>query len=311
MQEDLTLTQMPESTATYTMDDLLFIDIWMLGATLIITALLFISIKWLSGFISGVNARSEIAEKDNPAFGISVASTLLAVAIMLTGVVSGERYDETTRELLLLSAYGILGVFMMSMTHYIFDKISLPKIDLRHEILDGNIAASILNAGNVIATSIIIRTIMLWVESDTFTGLILVLAGFVVSQFLLSAASFYRLKLYYLYHATDMQEALKENSAAIALRFSGHRIGVALAITAASHLIPYDEANLATMMFYWALLSFVMVFFVSTVAILAHKVILANIDVRDEVDNQRNIAVGAIQAAIYISIGLLFSNGLS
>jgi len=44
----------------------------------------------------------------------------------------------------------------------------------------------------------------------------------------------------------------------------------------------------------------------SFIAIIARKIVLFGVDVVEEVDNQNNVGVAAIEAAIAIAVGLFF-----
>ena len=56
----------------------------------------------------------------------------------------------------------------------------------------------------------------------------------------------------------------------------------------------------------WAVVALLFTIFVSLIASLARKVVLMGVDVVEEVDNQNNVGVAAIEAAIAISVGLFF-----
>ena len=68
------------------------ITTWSLQAIAIDFAIiiaLFVSLKFIKGWVSNLHANDEITERDNFAFGISFAAGLVALAIVLSGVSSG------------------------------------------------------------------------------------------------------------------------------------------------------------------------------------------------------------------------------
>lgn len=278
-----------------------------LAIDLAVAMVLLVGIKFISGVISGVNATDELAEKDNPAFGISVAGVGFGVTIMLTGVMAGEASADLVSELVLVAGYGALGIVLMSVTRFIFDRISMPGFSVSASIKEGNIAAAILDAGNVIATAIIIRSIMVWLDADTFVGVAMVIGGYLISQLILSIASLYRLKLFSKRHGKSMQEAFEGGNVAAAWRFTGFRIGVALAITATSGLVPYKSEGLAVVAITWIVVALSMMAVLSILSFVMEKVVLAKIDTRDEVDVQANIAIGVIQCAFTVGVGILLA----
>ena len=107
--------------------------------------------------------------------------------------------------------------------------------------------------------------------------------------------------------AVGAGHTLVEGHVALSVRFMGHLIGVALALTAASGVVAYSEQTLWIALMTWAGITLLFTMLVSLLAVIARNVILAGVDVAEEVDQQHNLGVAAIEAAIYISIGLFFT----
>lgn len=122
---------------------------------LLIVIALFTSLRLFSGTIAHINASDEIIKKDNPAFGISLAATTFALTIMLTGTIYGSPDIDSHYALMAVGGFGILGIILMAITRIIFDKLVLPQLSLRNEIVNGNLAVGIADAGNVLAAAII------------------------------------------------------------------------------------------------------------------------------------------------------------
>ncbi|MHA1539235.1 MAG: DUF350 domain-containing protein [Alphaproteobacteria bacterium] len=279
-----------------------------LAINLVITVLLLTNVRFIAGIIAHVSTLRELAEKDNPAFGISIAGVALGTTIILTGVISTEVSQSLLQQAAKVAAYGIMGIALMTLTRFIFDKTFMPKFSVRQEILNGNVAAAVLDAGNVIATAVIVRAVMVWVISDRMSDLVLVLMGYLISQVMLALAAFYRRKLYNIKLKSSKQDALKAGNVALALRFVGYIIGVAFAVTSTFSLLPYyDAGSLFEVITFWMLGALFMMVLVSVVSLFADKLILGGIDVRDEVDNQNNVGIGVIQCVVQISVGLLIA----
>lgn len=277
-----------------------------LGIDFVLVVLLLTSVGKMTGVIANVNSVSELSSKDNHAFGISYAGATLALGIMMTGAVSGEATVTLVYEALIVGAYGVLGIGLMASTRFLLDRVSLPKMSIHQNILDGNVAAGIIDAANMIATAIIVRAVMIWVDTESFGGLLIVLAGFITSQLLLVLVTRYRVFVYGRRHPGEhLREAFEGGNVAIAIRYFGQKIGVALAVTAASGIAVYTEGLEIQITLVWALVSLGMTVFLSVLSIAARHVILRNIDVVQEVDQQRNVGVGLIEAAIYVANGFL------
>lgn len=280
-------------------------------ANLAIAIGIFASVRFLAGVISHVNAIKELAVKDNPAFGISLAGVVFAVTIVLTGAIYGDPIFTLEDSVIAVGMYGVLGVLLMIVTRVIFDKISLPNISIGDEILKGNVSAAIVDAGNVIATAIVIRTMMVWVQAKTVEGLTAVLTGYAISQFLLTGTTYLRTLWFRHHKGKTYQEAFTSGNTAVALRFAGRKIGTAFAISAAANLLVFENYDVQFLVLVWAGVSAVMIIALSILSFIAHKAILAKIDVDKEVIHQNNIAIGAVQCIIYISLGLLLAELLA
>ncbi len=267
---------------------------------------LFTSIRLFSGRLAHIDSSKELFTKDNPAFGISLASVLFAVTIMLTGVLYSEGDINMLNSAIATGAYGLAGIILMAVTRIIFDKIALPDISLRDEIRKGNIAVAIADAGNVIAAAIIIRSIMIWISDNSIEGIVALLAGYAISQGILTAATYIRRKVFsFMYVGWSIQEELQKGNTALALSFAGRKIGTAFAISIAANIIAYELYTLKTLFFPWALVCVVMILVLKALAFVAERIILFGVDTKTELLEQRNIAVGAMRAVIYISMAIL------
>jgi len=150
-------------------------------------ALLFVA-RLLLALTSKVSTKTELADHDNPAYGISLAGVVLAITIMMTGVLYGDASYSLAGELLGVLAYGLLGVILMLAASFVFDKVSMPALSINESIRQGNLSAGLIHAGNVVATAVIIRTVMIWSGLDGMQGLIEIVGGFILSQLVLSLA---------------------------------------------------------------------------------------------------------------------------
>jgi hypothetical protein len=274
---------------------------------LIIVVALISGLRFVTGIVANVDSAEELADRDNVAFGIAMAAGIVALALMLTGAVSGEPGITYVSEIVSVLSYGVLGVVLIKVGRLMQDKLVLRGIEIQEQIKSGNIAAALVDAANTLATGLVLRAVMLWVESDTLSGLLVVLAAFVITQLLLALVAYYRVTVYARRHdGNSLQAAFAEGQVALAIRFFGHLMGVSLAITAASGVVAYQADALVVALLLWVGIALVFTVLVSLIASLARKVVLMGVDVVEEVDRQHNVGVAAIEAAIAISIGLFF-----
>lgn len=280
-----------------------------LAINLAICIAIIASVRLFSGTISHVNATDELITKDNPAFGISLAGVVFGVTIVLTSVIYSEQpIMDTMDSALSVALYGVVGIVLMAVTRVVFDRICFPDISIKKEIIKGNAAAGIIDAGNVIATAIIIRAVMVWVNANTIEGIQALVVAYIISQLLLTLSTYVRLKfLSPKERGKTIIDSLKKGNVALALTFSGKRIGTAFAITAASYLMIYEFNNIYELLLVWSILSVIMMLILKVLTIIGNNTVLAGIDIKDEVINQKNVALGAVQAVLYASLGLLLA----
>lgn len=267
------------------------------------------TLRILAASIAGISLQELLAKQDNFAAGIALAGAIFAVAILMMGVVAGDAGTSYVEEITLMTSYGIAAMVFMGLTRKIFDSIGLRQISIHHEIMNGNVAAGVVDAFNLIATAIIIRASMSWVDGSTFLGLAIVVGIFLISQIILLLATLYRNMVFNRRHkdkGKTLQDEIKAGNIALAIRFSGYRIGVALAITASSGLVVYDPNLLVFSVLAWVLMALIIFVSQTLLSILLRYILLPKVNIAEEVGEQGNIAIGAIEASIYIGIGFTF-----
>ena len=78
----------------------------------------------------GVDTAAELAEKDNHAFGISLAGATIALAVVFSGVGAGDIATSLVVEGVFILGYGVLGIAMLMCTRWIFDNIAFLRLIL-------------------------------------------------------------------------------------------------------------------------------------------------------------------------------------
>nr|VFK74160.1 MAG: protein of unknown function (DUF350) [Candidatus Kentron sp. MB] len=274
---------------------------------LAIVLVILAGLRFFSGMVANISLREVLSVDDNAAVGISLTGAVIGVAIMLMGAVAGDAGGTPGEEALLMFGYGVVGIVLMWVTSRLFDHLSMPNIPIHNLIQKGNVAAAMVDAGNLIATAIIVRAVMSWVDGSTYMGIAVVLAGYVVAQAILYLATRYRIAVFARRHpGKSLQQEIAGGNMALAVRFAGHRIGVGLAVTAASGIVIYMLDNVWFSLLVWSGVALVMFLAQTIISIIARLVLLPGINVGEEVGKQRNVAIGALEAAIYIAIGLVF-----
>jgi uncharacterized membrane protein YjfL (UPF0719 family) len=269
---------------------------------------LFSSLRLFSGTIAHINASDELLKKDNAAFGVSLAGVTFAVTILISGIIYGDTETDILSSGIKIAAFGLSGIVLMALTRLIFDKIALPGISLRDEISKGNMAVAIADTSNVLAAAIILRTLMIWVADGSIDGVVALLAGYAVSQFILTSMTFFRLRIFSALHkGNSIEDELKGGNVALALSFAGRKIGTAFAMSVAANLVVYEVYEVSEIFLPWIAVSLVVIAALKALSVIAERVILLRVDIAHELLEQRNIAVGALRAVIYISMAVLIA----
>lgn len=261
----------------------------------------------------GVNTTHELSEKDNHAFGISLAGATVALSIVFAGVASGDVATTLMVEAAFVLGYGILGIVFLLCTRLIFDKISFPKTNLKLLIAEGNVAAGILDAGNMIASATVIFGVFAWSGGDWLTSIGLVIGMFLITQLLLVIASRYRVGLFAKRNeGKAFCDAIEENNSALAIRFAGFQIGIALAISVSGMFAIFSE-DVSTLISVgvWVIVAVILLIGATFLTAVIEKVVLYGIPVAREVDQEQNYGVATVEAGAYIGLGLLLISLLS
>lgn len=277
-----------------------------LAIDLVIAVLLLCAMRFISGLWAGVSTTEELASKDNFAFGISLAGSLLALAIVLTGAITGEAGATYEQELIGMSIYGVVGLILIKLGRIIHDKFALSGLDKAVEIGQGNVSVAIIDSAAVIATALIIRAILLWAHDlDINTGIAIV-SGFVIAQTLLVMVTRLRESAYRKGNqGARFQDAIINGQIALAIRHAGFVIATGFALTAASNFLVYSPTAYVENVLGWFIFGILMIVLLYVLVPLVKALVLSRIDLTTEVDHQHNIGVASLEFVISISVSLI------
>jgi len=302
----------------------------------VIAFLLLMSLRFISGFITKSNSLDQLAVKDNFAFGVSLAGSCLGLLIMLHGAISGEAGDNAGLEFGLISTYGVMGVIIMSGGKLLLDIVVFRKIDIKAEVMNENMAAAILDVSNTLSSAILVWASMGWIETNEFVGCLVALCLFIVVQLILMVFinvhiwvflcfNRERLQLKRDEHAGRLQEIGKTGSGsqswhvgleehfvggnqALAWRYFGNVVGLSFMTAAGPNLVRYDDNETIRLVYGICIIAgfsiaFCLLHFV--LSFLARKLVLWGINLKQEVDEQRNVGVASVEAVVSIACGVL------
>ncbi|MDO6774525.1 DUF350 domain-containing protein [Shewanella sp. 3_MG-2023] len=279
-----------------------------LAIDLTIAVILLALMRYLQGWSVRVNSRAELAERDNFAFGVSTAGAVLALGIVLSGAITGEAADSYIVEAIGMTAYGLFGLLLIKFGRVLHDKIALNEIDKNKQIINGNMSVAIVDAAAAVATAIIIRSVLMWAEDITLDTFIAIFTAFLISQLMLVLLTRFREHQYAKRNQdASMQKALEQGQIAVAIRHSGYMIAMAFTFKAASHFIIYDPTAYLMNIVGWLTFSIIMLVVLSLLLAVVKKLVLAQINLTDEVEKQHNVGVAAVELAISVAVALILA----
>ncbi len=267
------------------------------------------ALRYLSGLLFGVDSHDELAEKDNLAFGLTLAGGAGAVALVLAAATAGDPAVDFARELGVVALYAVVGLVLLKAGMLINDWVVFNEFSLKQAINGGNVAAGTAQAANLIAIGILVNAAINYSEGDLLNAVAVVVIVFLLAQVVLLAVTRIRALIYAKRNeGAKWQAAIDGGNAALGVRYAGHLIGTALAVSSAggmtAYVVPPDAGMVVV---YAALLGLAVVLAVVLLllSMLAQRAILHGIDVVEEVDVQANVSVAAIEAAVFIGVGLV------
>jgi uncharacterized membrane protein YjfL (UPF0719 family) len=202
--------------------------------------------RWISRFlVKPVTRHSE-------ASNIETAAAVIALMLALTGVTAGSFSLTLSDEWWLVITYGLLAMVLLRLGAWFQDKMILPALSLNNATTQGNIAAAFITGAHLIGTAIVIRSAMQWTSQDANLGLVALLLGFIISQFLLALET--RLRITW---ASGLISAIDKKSTPLAFKAGTQHIGAALAISGGAHFASAIEYQLELAVLAWLFSSLV------------------------------------------------------
>lgn len=267
------------------------------------------ALRYLSGLLFGVDSRDELAEKNNFAFGLTLAGGAGAVALVLAAATAGDPAVDFAQELGVVALYAVLGLVLLKVGMLINDWVVFNEFSLKQAINGGNLAAGTAQAANLIAIGVLVNAAIDYSEGGLATAVAAVVIVFLLAQIVLLGVTRLRGLIYAKRNAgAKWQAAIEGGNTALGVRYAGHLVGTALAVSSAGGMIAYMVPPDAGMVVVYAALlglAVVLAGVLLLLSMLAQRAILFGIDVVEEVDVQANIGVAAIEAAAFIGVGLV------
>ncbi len=288
------------------------LSLWLWGIValdLVIAVAAICALRYSSGILFSVDSRDELAEKDNFAFGIALAGGAVAVALVLAAAGAGNPALTIGAEIGIVLAYAAAGLVLLKIGMLINDAVMFHKFSVKGAIKSQNTAAGTVQAANLVALGVLINGAIDWADGGLVQGIVSVVVMFFLAQLVLLGVTRTRSAIYARRHDGETwQHAIEEGNTALSVRYAGHLIGTALASSSAGGMVAFVPGadTVALIAYgYWFIWAVILAAALLLLAMLAQRVILAGVDVVEEVDRQKNVGVAAIEAAVFLGIGLV------
>jgi len=276
-----------------------------LAIDMTVAILFLVCIRFTMGMFGKLDTGDELATKDNFAYGISMAGGVAAMGIALSGAITGEVAGSYQVELIGMLTYGLAALVLIKAGRYIHDKYALPAFDKQELIINRNNAVGIVDAASAIATAIVVRAAIIWVDGLSVDTFIALAVAWIISQVMLVIITRIFEWKYAKYNGITFQTALANEHLALSIRYSGYLISTAMSVTAASYFIEFNIEQLWLGIAQWIVISVILMVLLTLLTTVAKLLVLWGIDRRQEVEDQQNIGVATIELTISFSIALL------
>ena len=248
---------------------------------------------------------------DNVAYAISSFAFFVSLALILTSVGYGDVTSTWFEGAVKTLTYAGLAIVLLIITGLIFDKITLHQFSLNKQIAEGNIAAGIADAGNFISAALIISSSLRWQEFKQADAIIAILGIYIASQILLILSTYIRIMLFNdKKKSIYFHDQIKQNNVAVAIDFAGRRVGTALAITAATNLLSYQNSiTLSEVLAEWLSVAVILLLALNILSWITSKIVYWGKDIYQDT-LKRNVSSALGDVAIYVSFGIILANCL-
>ena len=264
--------------------------------------------KWLTGAFRKTSVTDELGVKDNFAFGISIAGGMLSLCIVLSSVVGrhvGMGYKDAAVAML---TFGLVGIILVKFGRYAHDKLVLNKVDTPEMIAERSVSVALVDAASLVASAIVLRNIMLWVDGSDMNAIIAIVTGFAVVLTMLLVMT----RILEYRYARDNQNdsfqgALEGGQIALAVEHAGNLLGTAMIVSAAKNLLVYEPSGYVSNVTGWLIVSVGLTIALHLLVLVNKKIILYGMNFRQEVDQQHNIGVAALGFTLSIGNAMIIN----
>lgn len=258
--------------------------------------------RWLFNKTTSYNVDEELTERDNTAFGVAFAGYMVGVAIAISGALYPWEGVALLDGILTIAVFGIAAAVLMRVSLWINDHAILYRFSIDKELVqDRNPGTGFVVAGSSIATGFMLRGVLSGFSTSVWMGLRDVVIYFVVGQLILIAGGW----VYTKFAGYDVQEEIGgHDNVAAGISFGGYLVALgyiaSAALTGASSQWT-DEVITSLVLAAFGII------LLMTARVVADVFLLPKSPLAKEVAVDKNNAAGAVAAAAFLLVAVLFA----
>ena len=260
------------------------------GSLILICLVVLAFAKLVNDLITPYIVDIELARRDNTALAVSFSGYMMAVMIVFIGALIGPSRGIGL-DLLGVGGYSIAGIILLNLARLINDKCVLYKFSNFKEIIeDRNVGTGAVQFGSYIASGLIIAGAIQGEGGGFLSVLVLFAAGQVVLVIFTL--------IYNLVTPFDVHDEIEKDNVAVGVAFGGALIAIGIVLMNASS---GNFAGWGIHLSGFVLHSLVVLVLLPIVRFCFDKFIFARFDLNHEIQADRNVGAGFLEATAMIS----------
>jgi uncharacterized membrane protein YjfL (UPF0719 family) len=243
---------------------------------------------------------SELTDRDNAAFGVTLAGFLIGLVVALGATTFGA--ELSVNDFASIGIYGALALVLMRLSVVINDKLILHRFSIHDEITrDQNAGTGFVVAGSCIATGFVISGALTGESLSFVSGVTDVLIYWAIGQALLVIGGI-------LFQAITSYDAHKiigeDDNVAAGVSFGGFLVGIGIITKAA---LTGATSNILAEIPVIAILTICGLALLVATRVIVDRLFLPSSALSKEVAVDGNIAAGAVAAASFVSLSWAYA----
>jgi len=248
---------------------------------------------------------TELTENDNPAFGVALAGYLFGSGIALSGAVFGAGYSLTD-DAIHIAIMSILIIVLMRVSVMINDWAILYNFSISKELIeDKNVGTGFVLAGGSIATGFMLNGALSGQSETLASSVVDIIIFWSIGQVILILGGL----LFQAITRYDIHKVIGEdNNLAAGLSFGGFLTAQGIVIRNALY---GASSNIWDEVIITAAFAFIGLLLLIATRIIVDRVFLPKSPLSKEIAVDRNAAAGAMAAASFIIVAIIFAASVS